>query len=487
MDPQRIGKYRIDGVLGSGAMGIVYRGFDPGVGRAVAIKVVRKELLESGSAWNAVERFRREARAAGRLSHTNIVTVHDFGEDAERAFLVCEYVDGVGLDAWLAEHGRVDLPRLMSWMGQLLAALEHAHAHGVVHRDVKPANLLLVRGRHLKLADFGIAQLDASDLTQGRVMIGTPSSMAPEQIRGEPVDARADVFAAGVLLYALLTGRRPFTGPTEAAMQQILDHSPTPPSQVEASVPAAFDEVVARALAKAPDQRFQSAGDFLAALRAAARAAGLNRRSDLEPEDATLVLPRDGMTSDARMPVHDAAAWDCVALEQIEAHLSLHVGPMAHRWVRKASERSATLGELAEHLAQHIPSESARAQFRAAVGAANSGGGSGGGVSRSHATTQPAASAPAPAAALDPASIARVQGQLAVIIGPMASLAIRRALKETSTLQGLARRVSEHVPDAGARGRFLAEFGVSTSSLKLPSEVIHGHEPETAIARRPSR
>jgi eukaryotic-like serine/threonine-protein kinase len=466
MDPTRIGRYRIDGVLGSGAMGIVYRGFDPGVGRVVAIKTVRKELLDGQQPGNVIERFRREARAAGRLSHPNIVTVHDFGEDAHSAYLVCEYVAGVALDRWLAEHGRADLATVLAWMGQLLNALEFAHAHGVVHRDVKAANLLVEKGRQLKLADFGIAQLDASDLTQAGLVLGTPSCMAPEQILQQTVDGRADVFAAGVLLYVLLTGTRPFPGPAERAMQQILDDTPAPPSQVDASVPAAFDAVVARALAKRPDERYRSASAFLAALRAAAGAmvpstgeVGPDAISLVVGDEATLVLPRRGGAQDPRTPNVTASGWTTAALDRIEAKLRMHVGPIAPLLVRKAAKRSTTIDELMAQLALDVADPSARAGFLAAGDLRTSGGE----VLTRGAPTQSASGAPS--AALDDASIARVQDRLAAMIGPMASIAMRRALPEATTLSGLVQCAARFVPDARDRHRFLGEFGLPSTAV----------------------
>jgi len=231
MDPLTIGKYRIDGILGQGAMGIVYRGFDESVGRAVAIKTIRKEVAGSRS-WDAVARFRSEARAAGRLSHPNIVTVYDFAEDEDSAHLVCEYVPGRGLDVWLGEHRRADPATALMWMGQLLDALACAHAHGVVHRDVKASNILIVGNRLLKLADFGIAHVDSAHRTQVGLMIGTPSCMAPEQIRGGRIDGRTDVFAAGVLLYQMLSGATPFSGTDEAIMYKIVYEPHQPLSQV---------------------------------------------------------------------------------------------------------------------------------------------------------------------------------------------------------------------------------------------------------------
>src|SRR6266700_4681343 len=229
-DPGKIGKYRIDSVLGKGAMGVVYKAFDPGIERAVAIKTVRKDLVDPDIVEQSMARFKNEARAAGRLLHPNIVSVYEYGEDEANAFIVMEYVEGTGLREFLNRGANFDLPQIVAIMTQLLLALDFAHERGVVHRDIKPANLILTAGGALKVADFGIARIDTSSLTTMGMVMGTPSYMSPEQCQGQSVDRRSDIFSAGVVFYELLTGEKPFAGAMETIGYKICHENPRPPS-----------------------------------------------------------------------------------------------------------------------------------------------------------------------------------------------------------------------------------------------------------------
>jgi serine/threonine-protein kinase len=265
-------KYEIRGTLGSGAMGTVYDALDRMIERRVAVKVVRRPPPGDPEGEEAHARFRREAQAAGRLAHANIVGVYDYGENAETAWIVMELVEGGSLKQRLDRQERFTIPEIVRVMDEMLAALAYSHARGVVHRDIKPANVMLTAEGTVKLADFGIARLENSSMTQVGTVIGTPSYMAPEQLRGETVDARADIWAAGVMLYQLLTGEKPFDGGFSAVMHKALHTEPPPPSQLSVTAPRAFDAVVARAMAKRPEDRFPSATAFAEAIRAAAAA-----------------------------------------------------------------------------------------------------------------------------------------------------------------------------------------------------------------------
>jgi len=265
-------------------MGIVYEGRDPNLDRRVAIKTVKVESLAPDAAAEYDARFRTEARSAARLQHPNIVSVYDSDRDGDVAFLVMEYIDGEDLKHHLDGGERYSLAQSLRIVDDLLSALDYAHRHGVVHRDIKPANLLIEASGRVKLTDFGVARLqDAGDATRTQgAMVGTLKYMSPEQVQGQKIDSRADLFSAGVLLYQLLTDQRPFDGENEfAIIQQIVSEAPPPPSSVNARLPAAIDAVVARALAKGREQRYPTAADFAAALRTAMRHA----------EDPTVVPP----------------------------------------------------------------------------------------------------------------------------------------------------------------------------------------------------
>ena len=264
--PQALGKYELRGTLGRGAMGTVYEGWDPVIARRVAIKTVNLPENPDPDTAEEIARFRREAQAAGRLTHPNIVAVYDYGETKDIAYIVMEYVDGPTLKSVLDKNERFTLPDIRRIMDDLLAGLQFSHDRGVVHRDIKPANVMLNSERRGKIADFGIARIESSNMTQAGTVLGTPAYMSPEQFRGEPVDARTDIYSSGVLLYQLLTGERPFEGSVTSIMHKVLNVDPPAPSQLSVVVPPALDAVVLRAMAKRPEDRFPSASAFAGAL-----------------------------------------------------------------------------------------------------------------------------------------------------------------------------------------------------------------------------
>jgi len=290
-------------------MGTVYDGWDPVIDRRVAIKTVKLSDAEDEETAEALARFKREAQAAGRLSHPNIVGVYDYGETDELAYIVMEFVEGRSLKSLLDQEKRLPPPEAGTIMQQVLAGLGYSHARGVVHRDIKPANIMLTSEGQVKIADFGIARIESSSMTSVGTVMGTPAYMPPEQFLGEPVDARSDIYAAGVMLFHLLTGERPYEGSMTAIMQKVLSADPAPRASSRASLPSVFDGVIAGAMAKAPADRYPSAGAFAQALRVA-----LETAEEAPDEDATLVAPgpraRGPATSDATGSMRRAAPPD---------------------------------------------------------------------------------------------------------------------------------------------------------------------------------
>lgn len=288
MTLKKLGRYELLRVLGKGAMGVVYEGRDPNLDRRVAIKTVKVENLSEEAAAEYEHRFRTEARSAARLQHPNIVSVYDSDRDGDVAFLVMEYIQGDDLKHHLDRGVRYSLEQSLKIIRDLLSALDYAHKQGVVHRDIKPANLLMEPGGRVKLTDFGVARIQDSGeatRTQGS-MVGTLKYMAPEQVQGQKIDSRADLFSVGVVLYQLLTDKRPFDGDNDfSIIHAIIGHEPPPPSSVNSRLPTALDAVVARALAKSREERFATARDFAVALQAAFRRA----------EDQTVVPPLNPM------------------------------------------------------------------------------------------------------------------------------------------------------------------------------------------------
>ncbi|MCW5623765.1 MAG: protein kinase [Burkholderiales bacterium] len=267
--PSHIGKYEIRSVLGSGAMATVYQAYDPVIERTLAIKVVDKARLYGAERNTILARFRIEARAAGRLQHPNIVSVYDFGEEGELVYLVMECVFGKPLTAFLSgEDFRGEPDKVCDILLQMLSALGYSHAQGVVHRDIKPANIMVSREGVIKVADFGVARIESSLLTQAGDLIGTPSYMSPEQFAGETADARADIYAAAVIFYELLTRRRPFEGNNNSViMHRVFTETPEAPSQMNPLLSDGLDSVVMRGMAKDPGDRFQNAREFEQAIR----------------------------------------------------------------------------------------------------------------------------------------------------------------------------------------------------------------------------
>src|SRR2546430_6128064 len=269
-----IGKYEIRREIGRGAMGVVYEGYDPSIKRIVALKTIRADQLAGGDLAAVIARFRREAQAAGRLNHPNIVSIYDFGEDGGVWYIAMEFVQGRELKECFETNERFKIADIVRIMSQILNALDYSHRQGVIHRDIKPANIILLADGSVKVADFGIAHIETSNMTQVGTTLGTPAYMSPEQIMGLPVDGRSDLFSAGVILYQFLTGERPFSGTSTTTMRKVLEENPLPPSRFNVQAPQASDAVVHKALAKRPEDRFQTAGEFVAALNAAAHGEG---------------------------------------------------------------------------------------------------------------------------------------------------------------------------------------------------------------------
>jgi serine/threonine-protein kinase len=263
MIPTRLGRYEILAELGRGAMGKVYRARDPIVGREVAIKSLNLEEFPKRQQEEILGRFRREAQAAGQLNHPNIVTIFDVGE----SFFVMELVKGETLQARVAGKKPLSLEETLGVVAPIAAALDYAHKRGVVHRDVKPANIMLTDRGVPKLMDFGLAHLDTTVLTRAGQSLGSPAYMAPEQIQGIEPTPRADLYALAVVTYEMLTGARPFAGKNiTTLLHQVVHESPLPPRHFNAALPPRYDELFERALAKVPEERFSDAADFVTEL-----------------------------------------------------------------------------------------------------------------------------------------------------------------------------------------------------------------------------
>ncbi|MBI3398939.1 MAG: CHASE2 domain-containing protein [Deltaproteobacteria bacterium] len=268
MEKPTIGRYEIVEELGRGAMGVVYKGVDPAMKREVAIKTVHFDEVDADAIQSVKDRFFREAESAGKLTHPNIVTIYDVGEESDLAYIAMEFLSGKTLEAWCKKTSLLPPKTALKIVGQLCEALDYAHKNGIVHRDIKPANIMMLAKGEIKLTDFGIARIQSSSHTKTGVIMGTPSYMSPEQLAGKKVDGRSDLFSLGVILYELLTGEKPFAGDSiTTIMYQITNAAPSPLKEHKPDLPPILQILADKALAKKPEQRFQTGKEFADAIR----------------------------------------------------------------------------------------------------------------------------------------------------------------------------------------------------------------------------
>jgi serine/threonine-protein kinase len=454
---EQLGKYRIMGVLGEGAMGVVYRGFDPDIRRVVALKTIRRTTGEGmESAAQSAARFRNEAQAAGRLMHPGIVGVYDFGEvqdgSSRVAYIAMEYVEGHTLSAYLGQKLRFDALDTASIVTQLLEGLGHAHDNQVWHRDIKPSNVIMTRTGRLKIADFGIARTDDTGMTLAGGVLGTPMYMAPEQFQGLSIDHRADLYGAGVVMYQLIAGRPPFVGTAESLSYRVVHEAPQAPSTVEgAANDPRFDAVVLKALAKQPAQRYAHAAAFRDALVAAL---GQGAPSTVSAAAVAALPPQDGFEITQRIPPPSSslpqtgsagAHFDPAVLAQLEASLVKHVGPMAGTMVRRAARDCADLPALQARLAEQITQTSVREAFLAQLRRPGTG------------THAPATSGTRAGPPVSDAWLEQAQRILAAQLGPIARVVLKRAAERTRQRDALCALLLEAAPE-GARARLQADL-----------------------------
>jgi serine/threonine-protein kinase len=365
----KAGRYELLEELGRGAMGVVYKAHDPMIGRTVAVKTMR--LTEEGTGMTRAEliaRFQTEARAAGLLVHPNIVVVYDAGEDEGVFYITMEHVEGRSLQALLDAKQSFPLPRVLRLMEQACSALEFAHQRSVVHRDIKPANLMLTPEDTLKITDFGTAKILQFGTTQTAHIVGTPSYMSPEQVKGKLVDGRSDIFSLGVILYELVTGEKPFPGQNiTTVIYKIVNEDPIPPRELDSSVHSGLSYVITRALAKESAARYQNCGELLEALRnyrelggsteatlvlprgaqavgteASGAASGATGRTAAAPRPPAAPVPAAGVTPQPEQQRKRGQIWLALALLAIIAGAGYHIWPyMRDVWERSRAARAS--------------------------------------------------------------------------------------------------------------------------------------------------
>jgi len=303
----RIGRYKIIAKIGQGGTSHVWKGFDATLNREVAVKTISVDAADDG---DLKKRFEREARAAAKLNHPHIITVFDFGQEGDKLYMAMELLDGVDLKQAISSGRFPDLEAKLEAMSQICEGLAFAHAGDVIHRDVKPANIHILPDGQVKIMDFGLAKTKGSDMTRTGLVMGTPHYMSPEQVRGEHVDLRSDVFALGCVFYEILTGKRPFDADSiHSVLYKVMQEEPTPARVLEPGLPLVLQQIVEKAMAKGPGQRFAHAGEMGEFLERAREAISVGRGDEplagLVPPSA---LPASVRPAEARRPAAAPAA-----------------------------------------------------------------------------------------------------------------------------------------------------------------------------------
>jgi eukaryotic-like serine/threonine-protein kinase len=440
-----IGRYRIETLLGTGAMGEVYRAHDPAIDRLVAIKVVRPELVAGSGGPQLLERFRREARAAGRRFHPNIVAIWDFGDDNGTPFLVMELVEGQSLDQLIKSSGPLAQDRSVGIITQVLSALGFAHASGIVHRDIKPSNIMVLSGDQVKVADFGIARLEASEFTIVGDLLGTPAYMAPEQLSGGSIDHRTDLFATGVILFEMLTGVKPFRGKSITEIMSFMEtRGPEDIRALNPAIPEAMKQVIAKSLAFEPTQRYADAAAFSKAV------------ADAMPS----LRGEPQVTANAAQATSGEASFSAELLRETERDLATFIGPMASIAVKRAVRGASDLLGLYELLGRQVADPKDRAEFLAR-GRQRASAGLGRPSPPPRPTPAKKVERQSVSTAQSPnrASIVAIESDLTRYIGPIARILVKRELGRFESLAKLCLVLATHIPDERERRAFLNAHG----------------------------
>jgi len=441
---ERVGKYRVDHVIGRGAIGIVYKGYDEQIDRPLAIKTLRPEIFaDIRDPEGFLRHFTTEARAAARCLHPNIVTVFDLVEQERRPYIVMEYVNAGTLENVIQAGALIPIRQVGEIMAQILLALDHAHAKSVLHRDVKPANILCPSSACIKIADFGVARLDALDTTGASGLgLGTPNYMAPERFLGRPADVRTDLFSAGVILHQLLTGSKPFVASDlPELMHKLLNERPPSIVTLRPDLWPEMDAVVQKALSRNPEDRFQTAEHFVEALSAAVEARPSDQRPPLDltklsrPAAAPAPAPEPlGATLSERLSPG--------AVDALSRTLARWLGPISRFVVKQALRETSDPDALIGLLSGKIKTETESGLFRQAA-------------EKLLRDDLGLASARARETIMDDEIKAAIEA-LVSEIGPIARHLVGREAQTAIGRDDFYRRLAEKISDERARTRFLA-------------------------------
>jgi serine/threonine-protein kinase len=451
-----VGKYRVDGLIGRGSVGIVYKAYDGQIDRPVAIKTLRLDLL-SGIADRdrLLKRFSTEARSAGRCVHPNIVTVFDYVEQDDTPYIVMEFVDAGTLENVINSGTMLPLRQIGEIVAQLVSALEHAHSKGIVHRDIKPSNILCPTATSIKVTDFGVARFDTNGLTNstGLSAIGTPNYMSPEQFLGRPVDGRSDLYATGVVLFEMLTGAKPFAArDLPELMRKLLNDKPPPLSTLRPGQWRHLDAVVQRALARNPDDRFQTGGEFIEALNQAIEATGTDEGRLLDLTAISLTPETTSTTAQSGSPQNAitghsktmSARLTSETLGAVELALARFIGPIARVVLKKASEQATDPEMLLSALSAQIPVESEARHFRQ--------------LAEQTIRVDTGIAGLQLDAMISNADADAAHTALLPLIGPVAKVVVKRIAQKAMGHEDFYQMLAAYIPDEAQRRAFIAKM-----------------------------
>jgi serine/threonine-protein kinase len=470
--PVQIGRYVVESLVGAGGMGQIYKAHDPDIRRTVAIKLISTRLMSSVDRSEYVRRFRREAEAAARCAHPNIVSIYDYATHEGQPFLAMEFVHGMSVRQMI-EESPMAVPDAIRVMLQVLDALTSAHEQGVIHQDVKPANILLTQQMHAKVTDFGISRFANADTTSISSSMGTPSYMAPEQCSGGVVDHRADLFAAGATLFEMVAGERAFGGRSSAEVTHhiMYDRLPLLPAAVRGAAPR-LQFVLERAMGKHPEDRFSSGHEMAEALRQILGTLAVEAQDKMHrpsvgmtativtppavpagqstpppPEPAPAVAAAPPVSSPTAGQVRGHSPVDASTLQMLEQKLVAYLGPIARVMVRSAAGRAAGLEALCAELAAAVPEGNERESFRREIAPLL--------------RTRPPAVDDQPSrgsiGSFHEPELERAQRALTQYVGPIARVLVRRTAREASSIDGLWQALSMHIELPAERAAFLRQ------------------------------
>jgi eukaryotic-like serine/threonine-protein kinase len=451
--PPNIGRYVVEELVGVGGMGQIYKAQDPVLRRTVAIKLISTKLMSGADRADYIKRFRREAEAAARCSHPNIVAVYDFALHEEQPYLAMEFVRGRSLRQLLDDATVMDVPDAIAIITQVLDALTAAHEQGVIHRDIKPGNIMLTAEHRVKVGDFGISTLMNVETTTVFSTIGTPSYMSPEQCRGDDVvDGRSDIFSAGATLYEMVAGERAFQGRnvTEVSHRIQNDTLPLLPAHVRNAAPR-LQLVLERAMGKHPADRFDTGADMAEALRQVLReTAPDSTRIAPEARVTTVVAPRPPREDSAGRRQHPPL--DPTLLKALEEKLRSYVGPVARVLVQTGAARGRSAADLVAEVAQSVPDEADRERFLRETAS----------LVRIRSAAPPAGGPPLSdssgrrgSVSLPEQELERAQAVLTQFVGPIARVLVRRAAANVSSVELLWQALATHIESPAERAAFL--------------------------------